>query len=73
MMMQIVTQQSAFDASGRALPLPEDEERRRSLEAIRALDDLLVLGDEEEERETFAELVKAVDQDRMSDRRRFAE
>jgi hypothetical protein len=62
----------AFDSRGRALPLPEDEERRRALEAIRVLDSLLEMGDEEEQSETFADLVAAIDGDRMSDRRRFA-
>jgi len=64
---------SSFDARGRALPLPPDEERRRSEETIQALDELDAMGDDEEQRATFAALVAALDEDRLSDRRRFAE
>jgi hypothetical protein len=45
---------------------------RRAMEAIRALDQLDQMGDEEEQRETFAALVEGIDRDRMSDRRRFS-
>jgi excisionase family DNA binding protein len=64
---------AAFDARGRALPLPADEESLRRAEALRALDELAAMGDDEEQRETFAALVEAIDGDRMSDRKRFAE
>lgn len=71
--MQEIAIQHAFDQNGRALTLPPDEERRRADEAIRALDALADEGDEDEQRETFAALVEAIDQDRMSDRKRFGE
>jgi hypothetical protein len=64
--MQATQPQPAFDERGRALPLPEAEERRRAAEAIQALEDLVNTGDEEEQRETFAALVEALDQNRTS-------
>ncbi len=71
--MQAALPQSTFDARGRALALPPKEERRRADEAIRALDQLDTMGDDEEQRATFAVLVAAIEEDRLSDRRRFAE
>jgi len=71
--VQATLPQSSFDARGRALPLPPDEERRRSEEAIQALDELDAMGDDEEQGATFAALVAALNEDRLSDRRRFAE
>jgi hypothetical protein len=71
--MQVKLPESAFDHRGRALPLPADVESRRAAEAIRALDGLADMDDDEEQGETFAALVEAIDQDRTSDRRRFAE
>ncbi len=46
----------------------EEEKRQRSL---RLLDSLLEIGDEEEQRETFEYLKQAMDEDRLSDRKRF--
>ena len=60
----------SFDASGRALPPPEEIDQRAAL-ALQALDSLEGMGDEEEQRETFAYLARAVDEDRLSDRPRF--
>jgi hypothetical protein len=71
--MQATLPQPDFDQRGRALPLPAVEERQRAEEAIRALDALASMGDAEEQAETFAALVEAIDRDRMSDRRRFVE
>lgn len=71
--VQATLHQPAFDQRGRALPLPVDEERRRAAEAIRALDELASQGDDDEQSETFDALVEAIDRDRTSDRRRFAE
>jgi excisionase family DNA binding protein len=62
---------SAFDARGRAVALPEGEERARQAEALRALDELDAMGDEAEQAATFAALAAAIDEDRPSDRRRF--
>ena len=52
--------------------LPDEEanaKRERSLALLRSVADI---GDEEEQRETFATLREAVDEDRLSDRKRFA-
>jgi hypothetical protein len=61
----------SFDSRGRVIPLSEEEIHRRNEEAIRALDALDDIGDEEEQRETLDYLIKAIDEDRLSDRRRF--
>jgi hypothetical protein len=61
----------SFDASGRALPLTPEEIYQRAALALQALDSLEGMGDEEEQRETFAYLVRAVNEDRLSDRPRF--
>ena len=61
----------SFDASGRALPLTPEELDRRAALALQALDSLEDMGDEEEQRETFAYLARAVNEDRLSDRLRF--
>ena len=71
--MQATLPQASFDARGRAVPLPEDEERRRQAEALRALDELDAMGEDEEQAATFLALVKGLDDDRTSTRRRFAE
>ena len=62
----------SFDASGRALPLTPEEIARRATLALQALDSLEAIGDEEEQRETFAYLARAVDEDRLPDRPRFS-
>ena len=61
----------SFDESGRALPLTHEELDRRAALAAQALDSLEALGDEDEQRETFAYLARAVNDDRLSDRPRF--
>src|SRR5271157_3020657 len=61
----------SFDASGRALPLTPEEIDQRAALALQALDALEDMGDEEEQRETFAYLARAVNEDRLSDRPRF--
>jgi excisionase family DNA binding protein len=68
--MQATRPRSTFDARGRALPLPADEERRRADEAILALDRLDEMGDEDEQRATLRGLMANLDEDRLSDRRR---
>lgn len=68
--VQATLPQSTFDARGRAIPLPADEERRRATEAIRALDELDEMGDEDEQRATLEALLMNLDEDRLSDRRR---
>jgi hypothetical protein len=52
--------QNSVDARGRALPMTEDEIRRRNEEAIRGLQALDDMGDEDEQRETLDVLLKAL-------------
>ncbi len=61
----------SFDASGRALPLTPEEIDQRAALVLQALDSLEDMGDEEEQRETFAYLARAVNEGRLSDRPRF--
>ncbi|QDV38706.1 hypothetical protein [Tautonia plasticadhaerens] len=60
----------SVDEHGRAIPMTEDEVRQRAEEAIRALDAVDGEGDEEQ-RQTLDLLMKLIDEDRMSYRRRF--
>ena len=66
-----VMPERTIDARGRAIPLSDEELDRRAEAAIRALDALDDMGDEDEQRETLDALIEAIDQDRLSDRRRF--
>jgi excisionase family DNA binding protein len=61
----------SFDARGRALPMTEEEIRRRNEDAIRALDSLDEIGDAEEQRATFEALAAGIDEEPLSDRKRF--
>jgi hypothetical protein len=61
----------SVDARGRAIPMTEDEARRRAEEAIRGLEALNDMGDEEEQRRTLEFLMEAIDEDRLSYRKRF--
>lgn len=65
------TPRRAVDARGRALPMTEAEVRARAGEIARGLDALDDLGDEDEQRRTLEALMRAVDADRPSDRKRF--
>lgn len=69
--MQATLSQPSVDARGRAIPLDPDRARARAAEALRALEDLDAMGDEDEQRSTFAALAAGIDQDRPSDRPRF--
>ena len=60
-----------IDATGRALPMTDDEIRARNEIAIRALNAIDDMGDEEEQRQTLEALMKAVDEEPLSDRKRF--
>jgi excisionase family DNA binding protein len=66
-----VSPHRSVDARGRALPMTDEEIRRRNAEAIRALDSLDEIGDEEEQRATFEALMVAIDEEPLSDRKRF--
>ena len=56
---------------GRALPMTEEEIRQRNEDAIRALDSLDEIGDAEEQRATFERLAAGIDEEPLSDRKRF--
>jgi len=68
---QVGSPYRSVDARGRAIPLAPEEARRRAEEGIRALDALLDMGDEAEQAATFAAVAAAIDEDRLSDRKRF--
>jgi excisionase family DNA binding protein len=50
---------------------PDPEQARKNQAAIELLDSWLVEGDEEEQRETWEYLKKALDEDRLSNRKLF--
>ena len=50
---QATLPQRSVDERGRAIPLTEEEARLRAEEALRALDDVAAIGDEDERRSTF--------------------
>jgi len=66
-----VSPRRSFDEHGRALPLSEEEVRRRNAEAIRALDALDDMGDEQEQRATLDALMAALNEGPLSARPRF--
>ena len=61
----------SVDIHGRALPLTEEEILERNAEAIRALDEVAEMGDEDEQRATLEALMTAIDEEPLSARRRF--
>src|SRR3954447_12151865 len=66
-----VSPHRSVDARGRALPMTDEEIRWRNEEAIRALDEIATIGDEEEQNATLDALIQGLDEDRLSDRKRF--
>ena len=66
-----VSRRSSVDAHGRVIPRTEEEQRRHIEEALRGLDALDDMGDEEEQRATLEALMVAIDEDRLSYRKRF--
>ena len=58
-----VSPHRSVDARGRALPMTEEEIRQRAEEAIRAMDELATIGDEEEQTATLEALLKSLDKD----------
>jgi len=66
-----VSPRRSVDARGRVIPRTEEEQRRYVEEALRALDEIANIGDEEEQTATFDMLMKAIDEDRLSYRKRF--
>ncbi len=67
----IVTPRQSVDASGRALPMTTEEILARAPEIARGLDALDDMGDEEEQRRTLDALIKAIDDEPLSARKRF--
>lgn len=65
------TPPSSVDARGRVIPVTEAERLHQAEEAIRALDSLGEIGDQEEREHTLDELMRTLDEDRLSDRKRF--
>jgi hypothetical protein len=61
----------SIDATGRALPMTDEEIRARAAEIARGLDALDDMGDEEEQRQTLDALMKAIDEKPLSARKRF--
>ena len=61
----------SVDATGRALPMTEEEIRARAAEVARGLDALDDMGDEEEQQRTLDALIKAIDEEPLSARKRF--
>lgn len=61
----------SVDSTGRALPMAIEEIRTRAIEIARGLDALDDMGDQEEQRQTLDALIKAIDEEPLSPRRRF--
>jgi hypothetical protein len=61
----------SVDIHGRALRMTEEEILERNAEAIRALDEVAEIGDEQEQRATLEALMTAIDEEPLSTRRRF--
>jgi hypothetical protein len=60
---QPVLPRRSTDERGRAIPLTEEQARRRAEEALRALDDVAAMGDEEEQRATLDALMRALNEE----------
>jgi hypothetical protein len=61
----------SVNATGRALPMTDEEIRARAAEIARGLDALDDMGDEEEQRQTLDALMRAIDEEPLSARKRF--
>ena len=61
----------ATDERGRLIPLSPEQARLRAEEALRALDDVATIGDEDERRATFEALKRALNEEPLSARPRF--
>jgi hypothetical protein len=66
-----VSPHRSVDATGRAVPMTVEEIDARAVEIARGLDALDEMGDEEEQRQTLSTLMKAIDEEPLSPRRRF--
>ena len=61
----------SVDSHGRLLPMTDAELQARAIEIARGLDALDDMGDKEEQRQTLEALIKAIDEEPLSDRKRF--
>ncbi len=61
----------SVDMTGRALPMTDEEILARATDIARGLDALDDMGDEEEQRQTLDALMKAIDEEPLSARKRF--
>jgi hypothetical protein len=61
----------SVDARGRALPMTDAEVGARALAAIRALDEIADMTDATDTDEVWERFMRGIDEDRLSDRRRF--
>jgi excisionase family DNA binding protein len=68
---QVTLPRRATDDRGRLIPLSPEQARLRAEEALRALDDVATIGDEDERRTTFEALVQGLNEEPLSDRPRF--
>jgi hypothetical protein len=66
-----VSPHDSVDANGRAIPMTDEDIRARSAEVARGLDALDDIGDAEEQRQTLDALMKAIDEEPLSARKRF--
>jgi hypothetical protein len=68
---ELVSPYRSVDIHGRALPMTEEEIRERNAGAIRALDEVAEMGDEQEQRATLEALMTSIDEEPLSAPRRF--
>ncbi len=61
----------SVDATGRALPMTDEEIFARAAEIVKGLDALDDMGNEEEQRRTLDALMKAIDEEPLPTRKRF--
>jgi hypothetical protein len=66
-----VSPHRSVDIHGKALRMTEEQIRQRNQEAIQALDEVATMGDEDEQRATLAALMTAIDEEPLSNRKRF--
>ena len=73
MTQSTVSPHRSVDATGRAIPMTVEEIHARAVEIAMGLDALDDMGDEEEQRQTLSALMKAIDEEPLSPRRRCRE
>ena len=66
-----VSPHRSVDAHGRALPMTDAEIRARAEVAVRALAEVADMTDETDTDEVWEQFTRGVNEDRLSDRKRF--